>query len=395
MTLGYLLFEDPGFGYFADDQVEDKIYWFLRDNQLNQLDSIKKQKPDYGSLIFPYTHYYIMREGWGKDDKMLIISAGLDSEKPDHQHGDMLGIQAVANGNVILPNYQVRYSLDDLELFKNSRVKNVALVDDELQGKKWTSNKGGSGFGKFKNLPNPSTIVWDSNDAYDLYVGSHDGFEDIGVSYSRQVIYVKNDFWIVKDNFSASEPHTYKQVWQGHYTSEEGPNLIRSNFENAAGCDISQVQDVDHMESSGARGKQWTTISKKNESDFQFITIIYPYKGYSNRLNEKVEKPSLQNWILDENSFISEGSHMRSLSKKNESFLFKVRKMKINGVQIDFSTEADVFVQIENTETSIRSIDDQELLFSLSGTSSNKLDGSEINRKGKLKPGGLLEIRLK
>ncbi len=54
-----------------------------------------------------------MREGWKPDDKMMIVSAGLDGEKPDHQHGDMLGIQAMANGKIILPNYQVRYSLED------------------------------------------------------------------------------------------------------------------------------------------------------------------------------------------------------------------------------------------------------------------------------------------
>jgi hypothetical protein len=34
--------------------------------------------------------------------------------------------------------------------------------------------------------------------------------------YSRQVIYLM--ILIVKDNFKADKPHTYKQVWQGHYT---------------------------------------------------------------------------------------------------------------------------------------------------------------------------------
>ena len=59
-----------------------------------------------------------MREGWNSKDKMLVVSAGLDAKKPDHQHGDILGIQAMANENVILPNYQVRYSLKDLSSLK-------------------------------------------------------------------------------------------------------------------------------------------------------------------------------------------------------------------------------------------------------------------------------------
>ncbi|MBT8190211.1 MAG: heparinase II/III family protein, partial [Bacteroidia bacterium] len=185
MTLGYLLFEDPVFGYFANDKVDSGIYWFVDEQQLTTLEAPDKKKPVYGSLSFPETHYYIMREGWNKDDNMMIISAGLDTQKPDHQHGDMLGIQAMSNGQVILPNYQVRYSLQDLELFKNSLVKNVALVDDVLQGKEWTSNKGGSGFGKFKNLPNPEVLLWNPGNELDVFEGTHDGFQDIDVQYQR------------------------------------------------------------------------------------------------------------------------------------------------------------------------------------------------------------------
>jgi hypothetical protein len=234
MTLGYLLFEDPVFGYFAEDRVENDIYWFMQQRQLDLLKNKTQKKPEYGSLHFPNTHYYIMREGWNPIDKMMVISAGLDEKKPDHQHGDMLGVQAIANRHSILPNYQVRYSLLDFELFKNSLVKNVALVDQELQGKEWTSNKGGSGFGKFRSFPNPKVITWNSNDNYDLFVGSHDGFKNIDVEYSRQVIYIKDNFWLIKDNFHSDENHEYKQVWQGHYSTEEGPNLLRASFNDGS-----------------------------------------------------------------------------------------------------------------------------------------------------------------
>jgi len=260
MTLGYLLFEDPEFGYFASDKVPNRVYWFLSDNQLKILENIEEQKPTYGSLAFEDTGYYLMREGWEENDKMMIISAGLDDKKPDHQHGDMLGIQAMANGHAILPNYQVRYSLEDFDLFKNSMVKNVALVDDELQGKKWTSNKGGSGFGKFKSLPQPEVISWEVTEDFDFFAGRHDGFENIGVNYSRQVIYVKDAFWIVKDNFSSDSKHDYKQVWQGHYTDEEGSNLLRAVAADASGHDIFQLVETDSVVSEGARGKHPTEL---------------------------------------------------------------------------------------------------------------------------------------
>ena len=145
------------------------MYWYVSKSQLEALQNIKQEKPKIKSYSFPETGYYIMRQGWEKKDKILITSAGLDAKKPDHQHGDMLGVQAFANENVVLPNYQVRYSLKDLELFKNSMTKNVALVDNELQGKKYTSNKGGSGFGKFKQLPNPKVIGFQKNKDLEVF----------------------------------------------------------------------------------------------------------------------------------------------------------------------------------------------------------------------------------
>ena len=141
MTLGYLLFESPDLGYFANNTVESGMFWYANDTQLKMLNTIESKPPTMKEAAFSTTGYYVMREGWKPDDNMMIVSAGLDNEKPDHQHGDMLGIQAMANGNVILPNYQVRYSLDDFEFFKNSMVKNVALVDDQLQGQQYTATR--------------------------------------------------------------------------------------------------------------------------------------------------------------------------------------------------------------------------------------------------------------
>lgn len=357
MTLGYLLFNDPAYGYFAENKVEDRLYWFLKGSQLEMLNSIDKKRPEYKSLHFPETGYYIMREGWNPKHKMMIISAGLDDKKPDHQHGDMLGIQAYANGNILLPNYQVRYSLSDYGFFKNSMVKNVALVDDQVQGKDWKGNKGGSGFGKFKTLPHPEVITWKSTENLDLFIGSHDGFSKTGVNYSRQVIYLKHDFWIVKDNFSADTPHNYKQVWQGHYTDENGPQLLRSTFPNGTGCDIFNLISPDEMTQSGRRGKEWTVLSKKDQTKFSFITIIFPYAAYDKRIDETKAVPSLENWQIDQLPFEAVLDH--SLSTKEAALLFGVKQFKYQGSLIDFEEKTDVWVQWKKGKIAIMSISDK------------------------------------
>ncbi len=345
MTLGYLLFENPEFGYFATDKVAERMYWFLSDEQVALLQNIAQKKPAYGSLSFEDTHYYIMRQGWNANDKMLIVSAGLDDKKPDHQHADMLGVQAMANGQTMLPNYQVRYSLKDFDFFKNSMVKNVALVDKELQGKQWTSNKGGSGFGKFKELPNPKVISWERTKAYDLFVGSHDGFDNIDVAYTRQVIYIKDDFWIVKDNFTAPAVHTYKQVWQGHYTTELGPNLLRATFPDASGLDILQLQPIDTAASNGRRGKSWTVVSKGGQKNFSFITALFPYKGYDNRIEEGTKEIYLGSWVGNVSDWECANPNAVSLSNGNADYFFGVTALKLADMHIEISDTTDLYVE--------------------------------------------------
>ncbi|KAA3621316.1 MAG: heparinase [Bacteroidetes bacterium] len=356
MTLGYLLFNNPTYGYFAANKVGDRLYWFLQNRQLEMLNSIDQKRPKYKSLHFPETGYYIMREGWNPKHKMMIVTAGLDDKKPDHQHADMLGIQAYANGNILLPNYQVRYSLPDFDFFKNSMVKNVALVDEELQGKQWTSNKGGSGFGKFKSLPHPKVITWKSMDNLDLFVGSHDGFSNIGVDYTRQVIYLKHDFWVVKDNFKSASNHDYKQVWQGHYTDENGPELLRSTFPNGSGFDIFQLTTPDDIVQSGKRGKEWVVLTKKDQTTYEYITIIFPFSTYDKRIDETKENHVLEGWAVDKLPFDAVAKH--SLSQKNEAILFGVKQLEMNGASLVFEQKSDIHFQWTKEKLVIMSIGD-------------------------------------
>lgn len=386
ITLGYLLFEDTQLAYFADEKVNSFMYWFLPNEQLEKLVGLARQKPSYGSLDFPDTGYYIMREGWDKKNKMMIISAGLDDLKPDHQHGDMLGIQGMFYQNVILPNYQVRYSLNDLEMFKNSFTKNVALVDNELQGKEWTSNQGGSGFGKFKNLPQPKVLCWESNEDFDFFAGSHNGFQNIGVNYNRQVIYLKDDLWIVKDNFSSDKEHAYKQVWQGHYSFENSPKLLRSSFENGAGLDIYQLNDVDLVTDSGRRGKQWSVVEKNGAKEYSFVTILYPFENYNVRIDEEKENPDLGQWKLNNKEISIQGEYEYSLDRDNEIVFVGARELTYGNRHIKLSSPCDIFVKIQK---------DGMLIYSLDVKAHDVFDATVSDAKGKeLLPGSSLVFPL-
>ena len=84
---------------------------------------------------------------------------------------------------------------------------------------------------------------------------------------------------------------------------------------------------------------------------------------------------------------------MSSLSKQGKAFLFNVNEILINGVKINLSLEADVFVEIDHEAILVHSIGDKELSINVSGARNNKIETITFDKEAKLKPGNLLECR--
>ena len=281
LTVGAILFRESCHKYFAAESVVPGLYWLFRKEQLKRLGEIQPEPPEFGSTYLPQTGYYIMRNGWDENDCHMVITAGLSERKPDHQHADMLGLVAYANGHAILPNYQVKYNYPDFIDFKNSWVKNVALVDSIPQANRWKPNTGGSGFGEWLDLPHPEVMAWTSNDAFDYFSGRHDGYEKIGVQYSREVLFIKDGYWVVRDRFESAESHTYQQLWQGDYRVSDDQHIY-SEFDNGSGLAIVQLPKVDYGIDQGQnRDKQNLLFSVKGQRNFSYTTLLMPFDSIS------------------------------------------------------------------------------------------------------------------
>ena len=219
-----------------------------------------------------------------------------------------------------------------------------------------------------------------------MYVGSHDGFENVGVKYSRQVIYLKDDFWIVKDNFSSNKTHDYKQVWQGHYSLEQAPDLLHASFDDASGLDIYQVKKADTVLNEGKHGKQWSVVSKNNQANFSFITILYPYKGFLNTI-EKADKLKFKDLALNHSKWKITGAKSISFTKNDKTVFFAVKELGLNDLKIEFSNLSDVFVNIKDQVLTVESIGENETEISFK----NKT----IQKSSTLKPGETVEYEIK
>lgn len=269
---GSLLLDDPVLEYFAAGHPDSEWFWLLA-RMLNK-DTPETQRPEYGSLALESTGYYIMRSGWDPDDAHMSISAGLSAVKPDHQHGDMLGLTAYAGENQILPTYQVKYNKPDYRVFKNSWVKNVAIVDSIPHGRDWKGNTGGSGFGKFLTLPEPKTLLWESGKDLDVYVGTHNGYEDLNVETYRTVLFFKPlKEWVICDMFMASESHQYQQIWQELDAAGPDGSLSRL-FKNGMTFSILQKNSAEYTTSMTSLREKKSWMVSTAVDTFQFVSHL-------------------------------------------------------------------------------------------------------------------------
>lgn len=159
---------------------------------------------------------------------------------------------------------------------KNSWVKNVALVDNYLQGQQWISNHARTGFGIWKQLPEPTIHYWISDNNFDFFKGSHNGFDTLNVSYTRSILFYKPFCWIVIDEFNGKQPHSYQQIWQGRYTIDDQYNKAISVNQNSR---LYPLQADPTRMNIGNRKNFWTesvVFEKLGVLDYAFITLIDP-----------------------------------------------------------------------------------------------------------------------
>jgi hypothetical protein len=176
----------------------------------------------------------------------------------------------------------------------------------------------------------------------------------------------------VKDNFKSDKSHEYKQIWQGHYTPELGPNLIRSSFPDATGCDILQLNKADTSYVSGSRGKNWTVISKLDQRDFNFLTIIFPYRGYAKRIDETSNLLNIDGWVVNDEKWKIKGSKPTVINKLEEFYCFGISEIKLNDFTILTSRETDLYLKIEGNSLKVSQLGDSEISLTVNYGKSNK-----------------------
>ncbi|MCC7491136.1 MAG: alginate lyase family protein [Fimbriimonadaceae bacterium] len=170
---------------------------------------VSGQPPRIASVAFPYAGQYIMRSGWGRDDRYALFESG--PYGTGHQHEDMLSIFLYGLGRVLLTEGGT-YSYDASKYRRyvlGTWAHNTALVDGQGQQR-----------GRVRETyetAQPCANLWASGQLFDAADGRYEwGYgnqRDIAVPHERTVVFVKPDYWVVLDRFLGAGPHRYDVLW--------------------------------------------------------------------------------------------------------------------------------------------------------------------------------------
>ncbi len=217
---------------FVSEEPSQEILWLLGSSGLEIFESLVSEKPDKNSRAFKDGGYFVMRDGWTKDDNFLVIDSGeVGALKGGHGHADTLSFELAVGGRTLLVDsgtYTYHKSKEIRDFFRSSVAHNTLTIDEK------SSSQFGGKF-DWENRAEASVTQWISQERFDFFDGSHNGYrrlENSPADYSRSVLFLKNDYWIMRDYVKSAGEHSYQQNF--HFDPETNPLI--ENIEGGKSC---------------------------------------------------------------------------------------------------------------------------------------------------------------
>jgi hypothetical protein len=185
--------------------------------------------PSETNHAFPWAGYYVMRSGWDPDARYLWFDGGPFGY--GHQHEDKLQIIVEAYGKLLLvdPGSFAYERSKWRNYFIDSYSHNVVLVDGQPQRRRGAPRE-------TYIAKQPATAVWGDDYVEATFDENFGGEVKTSVTHTRAVLFVRPDFWVVRDLLRAKDgnPHTYEALF--HFDSKvkaEGLHVVTQNAAEA------------------------------------------------------------------------------------------------------------------------------------------------------------------
>lgn len=255
---------------FNSGGLSEEVFWLLGTDGVAAFEGLCEAEPATTSAAFIDGGSFVMRDGWESTDNVLVVDCGpVGSLKGGHGHADALSIELAIQGKTLLIDsgtYTYHESSELRDYFRSTAAHNTLVIDGQ------SSSEPGDTF-DWKSRAETKLNSWIGEDRFDFFEGSHNGFERLNgpATHTRSVLFLKNDYWIMRDSVRAQAGHEYSL----NFHMAEG---VRSKISAADGCVCGDEHRIYTFGDNGAWHQNESWISnlhgrKKNSTLMRYISV--------------------------------------------------------------------------------------------------------------------------
>ena len=209
LSTAAVLFERGDYKFVAKECAEE-TFWLLGCGGAGKFENLEATVPEEKSKAFPLGGYFVMRSDWSETADYLLIDGGAHGAlNAGHAHADALALELAVGGKSLLVDAGT-YSYAEAaarDYFRSSAAHNTLTIDGK------SSSEPNTAF-DWKTTARIKTHEFASRPRFDFFEGSHDGFsrlskEKSAIEHNRSLLYLKNDYWILRDLVKTSGEHNY------------------------------------------------------------------------------------------------------------------------------------------------------------------------------------------
>jgi hypothetical protein len=351
----------PGEGMMSD-KLHPNFQSLFKDELVGRIINLKGNQdgdvPSFTSIVFPYSGYHILRDGWNKEAIHLYLKGG--RKGVGHKSASGNQIQLTAFGRTILYRGGPRsYGTGPFEGHNTYQLSsfgyNTVVVDSKSQLN--------------ENAPlqkEPIQARWLASLDFDFAEGIYDsGYESISesITHQRQVIFIKKaGLFIVTDRIGSEIEREYSQIWNFNHvyqesqisldkdnqkfwtTDKNGPNVAIYNFSPA------QVSYEKYYGQKEPEVRGWSGVEPhhaaldihanwKGTGQQQLVTLLHPTRAGQSELLQI--NSDITNDITKISIQLDNDKNIFYLSSKTKEDILEIENIKIKGEALLLSIEND------------------------------------------------------
>jgi Heparinase II/III-like protein/Heparinase II/III N-terminus len=221
LSTGAALFQRNDYKYVAGQPARETL-WLLGPTGVDEFNRLQGAAPDKKSASFIDGGYYVMRDGWSAEANYMLLDCGPHGfDGCGHAHADALAVDLAARGRTMLVDpgtYAYTASQQCRDWFRSSPAHNTLTVDG-------ASSSVPAGPFSWATRARCERQAWLSCERFDYFEGKHDGYQrlDVPAIHTRGVLFVKHDYWVMRDRVGSAGPHRY-DLWF-HFEVGATPDL--------------------------------------------------------------------------------------------------------------------------------------------------------------------------